>query len=291
MDKIIHTSVMLSEVIENLNLREDSIVVDCTTGEGGHSEAILEKIPRGRLICIDRNADILAKATERLKNFSNVSFFHTPFDRIDEVLDLAGVEKADGILADLGISMFHLKTESLGFSYTDKDSLDMRLDDENPLSAADVVNRMREKELADLIYEFGEERESRQIANAIVRNRPISSAFELSELIRRVKRPSKSRIHPATKTFQALRIFVNKELEKIESFIPLSADKLTDGGRLVIISFHSLEDRRVKWGFRALKEQGKGEILTKKPLIAAENEMKQNPASRSAKLRVFKRRI
>jgi len=288
--EVIHTSVMLAECIDALELREDSVIVDATTGEGGHSFEIAKKIPQGRLICLDRNADILSKAKLRLEEFQNITFFNCRFSRLGDALKEAGLTQVDGILADLGISMFHFREEGLGFSYTDEDALDMRLDDGCKYSAADVVNRFPEKELADIIYQYGEERESRQIARSIVSRRPFTNAKDLADAVMRGKKPVYGRgIHPATKTFQALRIFVNEELQEIESFIPLCADKLSSHGRLAVLSFHSLEDRIVKWGFRALKEEGKGEILTKKPMLPSEEEIRTNPPSRSAKLRIFQR--
>lgn len=311
-----HTPVLLKETLELMSLRNDSIIVDATCGEGGHSFEIAHLIPKGRLICIDRNEDILKKAKERLADFPNVSFYNTTFDRISEVLAeerLAGVDdnehdarglrlatdglKADGILADLGISMFHLKNEDLGFSYTDGASLDMRLDKWSDLTAQKVVNSYRESEIADILYKYGEEYESRRIARAIVQARPVRSASQLAETVRRAKKHTgsteknrgKARSHPATKTFQALRIFVNKELEILESFIPRAVDNLCANGRLIIMSYHSLEDRIVKHAFRGLEADGKGEILTKKPLVPGEDEIRSNRAARSAKLRVFQR--
>lgn len=317
-----HTPVLLKETLEILSLRDDSVVVDATCGEGGHSLEIAKLIPNGRLICIDRNEDIINKAKERLSSFQNVVFYNITFDKIGEVLaaeSLKGTDGkgrgarslshsrdaergknglfADGILADLGISMFHLKNEDLGFSYTDGASLDMRLDKWSDLTAQKVVNSYREPEIADILYKYGEEYESRRIAKAIVHARPIRSAAQLAETVRRAKKHTgsadksrgKARTHPATKTFQALRIFVNKELEILESFIPLAVDNLNENGKLIVMSYHSLEDRIVKHAFRALETEGKGEVLTKKPLVAGEEEIQANRAARSAKLRVFQK--
>lgn len=304
----LHQPVLLKECLDFLSIRPDSVIVDVTCGEGGHSLEIAKRNPEGKLICIDRNPEILSRAKERLSGYTQIVYYNTTFDRLPDVLsgektkgkeqDVQGLDRArdgqaaDGILADLGISMFHLKNEALGFSYTDTASLDMRLDRDTPLTAAMVVNNYREEDLADILYQYGEEYESRRIARAIVRERPIKNAYELSETVRKAKKhvsAGKGRVktHPATKTFQALRIFVNKELEILESFIPLAVDNLKEGGKLVVISYHSLEDRIVKHGFRAMESAGLGRVLTKKPVTAAEEEVAQNRAARSAKLRVF----
>ncbi len=190
----------------------------------------------------------------------------------------------DGILADLGISLYHYK--NAGFSYIDNKPLDMRLDS-SEISADTVINHFRESEIADIIYEYGEEYESRKIARAICRNRPIKSLKELADIITGVKRQKNGKVHPAAKTFQALRIFINKELKFLESFIPIAVDNLSENGKLVIISYHSLEDRIVKNSFKNLSAQGKGSILTKKPVLPSQEEIKMNRASRSAKMRVF----
>lgn len=285
----VHTPILVDEIVELLQIRKDSILVDATCGEGGHSERFAALVPEGRLVCIDRDPVILERAKERLAGFSNVSFANVSFGRIDEVLRSMDIDKADGILADLGISMFHLRAAERGFSYTDETPPDMRFDPESGISATKVLNSFKENEIADILYEFGEERESRRIANYIVHSRPIQTAAQLADVVRKAKKYSKGRIHPATQTFQALRIFVNEELKIIESFIPLSVDNLSEKGRLAIISFHSLEDRIVKWAFRGLKDEGKGAIVTDKPIVPTEIEMKANPASRSAKLRVFEK--
>lgn len=290
---------MVDEVLYYLNLKPNSIVVDCTCGEGGHSLQILKHIPNGKLICIDRDILILNKAKERLVDYNNVLFFNTTFDKISDVLQEAKIDKVDGILADLGISMFHLKNEGFGFSYTDEASLDMRLDKNLKTSADTVINTFKEWEIADILYTYGEEYKSRRIAKAIVSARPIKSSKILADVIMRANRPTYSKkkgrdktkkIHPATKSFQALRIFVNKELEILKDFIPTAVNKLNLYGRLVIMSFHSLEDRIVKWEFRDLKEQEIGNILTKKPIMCSDDEKRSNPSARSAKLRCFEKK-
>ncbi len=291
-DKAYHTPVMLPEILESLNLHKNSIIIDATCGEGGHSEVIIQKIPEGKLICIDRNALILSRARSRLNEYQNISYHNTTFDKISIILAQEKILKVDGIFADLGISLFHLQGDkSLGFSYTDENSLDMRLDESAEVSAADIVNRFNEKQIADILYIYGEEYESRKIAGAICRNRPVKNAFELSQIILRAKRERKgSKIHPAAKSFQALRIFVNKELKILESFIPQAVDNLQENGRLAIISYHSLEDRIVKNAFKDLEKAGLGRIMTKKPMIPSQDEMRKNRAARSAKLRIFEKR-
>ncbi len=290
MEKVYHTPVLLKETLEFLDVKENGIYVDVTCGEGGHSKAILEKLNgKGLLICIDRDKQILEVAKNRLLGFKNVSFYNLRFDNIKLALEKEGVREVDGIIADLGISMFHLKEKQRGISYTDELSLDMRLDDKEELTAWDVVNKFKESEIANILYEFGEEREARKIAREILRNRPINNARELADLIARVKREKKRNIHPATKSFQALRIFVNKELKILESFIPLCADILSENGKLIIITYHSLEDRIVKLGFRELEKEGKGIICTRKVIVPSEKEIRLNKASRSAKMRVFKK--
>ncbi|MGA2142586.1 MAG: 16S rRNA (cytosine(1402)-N(4))-methyltransferase RsmH [Brevinematales bacterium] len=293
MDNIRHTPVMPEETIGFLNLRKDSVVVDATCGEGGHSLLIAQHIPGGRLICIDRNEPILARAKQRLSGYGNISFHNATFDKIPSILAQEKIPKVDGILADLGISLFHLQdrldgSKGLGFSYNDTGELSMRLGGDNGPDAGDVVNKFREFEIADILYKYGEEYESRRIASAIVRNRPYTNAAELAGVIMRAKKPRRGgKTHPAAKSFQALRIYVNKELEILESFIPLAVDNLRGNGRLVILSYHSLEDRIVKNSFKELEKAGFASILTKKPLVPSEDEMKNNRASRSAKMRAI----
>jgi 16S rRNA (cytosine1402-N4)-methyltransferase len=290
-----HTPVLLKETIELLNLSPKSIVVDGTCGEGGHSLEILKLIPDGKLLCVDRDKEILERAKQRLSSFSNAYFININFNKIEEILAQEKINKVDAILADLGISLFHLKNKSetegpdalnRGFSYTDEFSLDMRLDTSSSVSAGDVVNHFKEEQIADILYHYGEEYEARKIARAILRERPISSSKELGDVVARVKK-KRGKSHPATKTFQALRIFVNKELEILESFIPHAVDNLSENGRVAIISYHSLEDRIVKHCFKNLEMIGKGMVVTKKPIIASQEEIRKNRPSRSAKLRAF----
>jgi 16S rRNA (cytosine1402-N4)-methyltransferase len=286
-----HTPVMLNEVLETARIRPDSAVIDCTCGEGGHSAEFAARIPDGSLLCIDRDPAILEIARSRLTAYPNIIFANGVFDRIDEIVTQYNFPAADFILADLGISMYHLKEAGIGLSYTDTGSLDMRLGPDENISAERVVNTFKEQEIADIIYKYGEEFESRKIAHEIYRNRPFHNAADLADAVKRVKRHNKGRIHPATQTFQALRIFVNRELEVLEQFLPKALKVLKPGGRIVILSFHSLEDRIVKYFFRDAEKNEYGQILTKKPLTPSPEETRLNAASRSTKMRAFEKRI
>ncbi len=287
-----HQPILVEPILEALKLRPDAVIVDVTCGEGGHSSRIAPLIPQGHLICMDRDERILSVARERLSEYSNITFVYRTFDEIAASIEELGFLGVDGILADFGISMFHLKQKGLGLSYTDEESLDMRLGYDNEISAEQIINTFAEKKIADIIYEYGEERNSRRIAHEIVSVRPIFSGKKLAEVVFRAFRGKKiGRIHPATRTFQALRIFVNKELEKIESFLPQAVDILNEGARLCVMSFHSLEDRIVKHRFKDFKANELGKILTKKPIIPDFEEINKNPASRSTKLRIFEKRI
>lgn len=293
MNPVYHTPVMLKECLEALQIRPSSKIADVTCGEGGHSLQIAALNPQGVLHCLDRDSVILGRAKERLSAYSHVRFHEGTFDTLPGFLN---GEKVDGILADLGISMFHLKagqeekSVALGISYTDHAPLDMRLSRGEGVSAADVVNRFPEEKLANLIYEYGEESFSRRIAREIVRNRPVASAEKLAEIVSRVKHSKPgSRSHPATQTFQAIRIYVNRELEILENFLKVTPQLLNPGGRLVILTYHSLEDRTVKFGFKALEKEGFGSIITKKPVDPSEEEIRNNRAARSAKMRVFEK--
>ncbi len=290
MREFYHTPVLLKESLEHLDIKPDGIYVDVTCGEGGHSEAILQRLnEKGLLICLDRDKQILEVAKKRLEEFTNVFFYNLRFNDIKLALQDRGIKEVNGVIADLGISMFHLKNPARGISYTDELSLDMRLDENETLTAYEVINKFKENEIADILYNLGEEREARKIAREILSHRPIKNAKELADLISRVKREKTKNIHPATKSFQALRIFVNKELKILESFIPLCADILTENGKLVIISYHSLEDRIVKWGLKGLEKEGKGIVCTKKVIVPTEEEIRHNKSARSAKMRVFKK--
>ena len=293
--EIVHYPVMHKEVLENLPIPEgDSLLIECTTGEGGHTSLFLEKYPSLSVIGIDRDKVIQKKATERLSGFGGR--FRPVNAWFDEYLREAPSESADAILFDLGISMFHYVESERGFSFRSDEPLDMRLNPEAGMSAADIVNGYSEENLADIIYRYGEERYSRRIARAIVEKRSVAaieSSSELADIIRgSVPREYRyGRIHPATRTFQALRIEVNKELDRITPALEDAIRVLKKGGRIGVITFHSLEDRKVKWFFKdeAGREDARIKILTKKPIVPSSEEEEENPPSRSAKLRVVEK--
>jgi len=287
-----HTPVLLKESTDILLGNEGRVYVDCTLGLGGHTRRILEENPHAFVIGIDRDEEAIEVAKENLKEFEGrIAIYKADFAYLDEVLEAEGIEKVDGFLFDLGVSMFQLKSER-GFSFQVDAPLDMRMDREQKLTAYKVVNEYPEKELARIIWEYGEERLSRKIARAIVQYRkkkPIETTKELAEIVMSVypERLKHGRIHPATRTFQAIRIEVNRELESLKTALEKTPYLLNPRGRLVVISFHSLEDRIVKNFLRERSDTFK--ILTKKPITPSEEEIKMNPASRSAKLRAGER--
>ncbi len=284
-----HVPVLLEEAIEFLAVRPEGIYVDATTGAGGHSAAIAGRLTTGRLLALDRDPRALEIAGERLQEFGEkVKLVHSHFENLVETMEREGARPADGLLADLGLSRLQLDDSRRGFSFASEGPLDMRMDPGQHLTAAEVVNRTGEPELAGLIYQFGEERRSRKIARAIVRARPLRSTLQLAEVIRSASGPSHhQRIHPATRTFQALRIVVNNELGEIRQMLESlpSSGAFRPGARIVIISFHSLEDRIVKQSFRTWQAQGYARILTKHVVKPSETETRRNPRSRSARLR------
>ncbi len=298
-----HVPVLLDEVRTLLQPERGGIFVDCTVGLGGHARMLLEG-GATRLIGIDRDTDALAVASAELGRFSDrATLVHADYREIDAVLDANGVGEVSGVLADLGVSSMQLDAEGRGFSFRRDEPLDMRMDRTRGETAADLIDRVDEKELADVIYRFGEERRSRQVARAIVYARQqsrIETTARLAEIVRRgVAARGWQRIDPATRTFQALRIWVNGELDGLDSFIGSAAARLQSDGRMALIAFHSLEDRVVKHTFRALsrppsfEERAAGQsepavklkVLTKHPVIATDAEAAGNPRARSAKLR------
>jgi len=294
-----HIPVMAQEVIKNLQLKKGALIVDGTCGMGGHSRLIMEHImPGGRLICIDRDETALVFAREQLSQWGSAcEFIHGNFMDIERLVHGLGVGKVDGIIFDLGISSFQLDDASRGFSFQKEGPLDMRMDTDSYISAYDLVNNLNEEEISELLWTFGQERWSRRIARALVQERdryPISSTAQLAEIVSRAQparyRHSYSRIHPATRTFQALRIAVNRELEALEGGLDGAIGLLNREARLCVISFHSLEDRIVKWKFRKLAASGILEIVTPKPLTPQPDEIQTNPRSRSAKMRVAQRK-
>lgn len=304
----IHKSVLLQESVELLDVQAGGIYVDCTLGMGGHAEALLEQNPKTRVVGIDRDTEAIRLATERMAKFGKrVEIFHANFADIKTVLGRAGAQKVNGVLADLGVSSLQFDDAQRGFSFRFDAPLDMRMDAESEdETAAELLKRLSETEIADLIYKYGEERMSRRIARRIVWKRELGEAVqttrELAETVEKaVGRKPKDKIHPATRTFQALRIAVNHEIEILEQFIRDAVECLKPEGRLAIITFHSLEDRIVKQTFQKLAGKcdcpprlpqcvcgatREIEILTRKPIAPGDFEIEENPRARSAKLRV-----
>ncbi|HEU5259108.1 MAG TPA: 16S rRNA (cytosine(1402)-N(4))-methyltransferase RsmH [Vicinamibacterales bacterium] len=285
-----HEPVMVAEVVEHLEPGRGGVFVDCTVGLGGHARALLEA-GASRLIGLDRDPAAVAAARDALSGFGDrVDVVHADYRQIAAVLDERGVAKVDGVLADLGVSSMQLDAPGRGFSFRQDDPLDMRMDTTAGPTAADALRDVDERTLADVIYEFGEERHSRRVARAIVAARergPIETTGQLAEIVRRaIPRKGYTRIDPATRTFQAIRIWLNRELEGLDSFLGVATWRLADGGRMAVITFHSLEDRIVKHTLRALAAERAGlRIRTKRPLVPSEAEIGRNPRARSAKLR------
>ena len=305
-----HVSVLLNECIENLNIKPDGIYVDGTMGGAGHSLEIVKKLSeKGILIGIDRDEEALAVAEERLKDFNNVKYVHDNHDNIDDIIKNLNIKGVDGILLDLGVSSYQIDEKTRGFTYMDDGPLDMRMDKSQKLTAEYIVNNYKEQDLARIIFEYGEEKFSRKIAKNICeyrKNKKIETTGELVKIIEK-SIPGKFReknSHPAKRTFQAIRIEVNNEIEPLYNTIKNSITALNSKGRLCVITFHSLEDRMVKKAF--IDAEGKctcpkdlpycvcgnvslGKIITKKPILPTEKEMQENSRSRSAKLRVFEK--
>lgn len=307
----VHIPVLMDPVMKLLDLRPDGSYADLTVGDGGHSAEIASRLDGGLLIACDQDSSALSRARTRLSDFGDrINFVHTNFKDLASVLDGMNINSLDGILVDLGISRYQLTTAERGFSIMNDGPLDMRMDQGGSQSAADLVNKLSAKDLESILKSYGEERFARRISEAIVERRrsgEIKTTSELAELVvnAKPKLPAyKQRIHPATQTFQALRIAVNHELDGLEEFCATAISRLSEGGRLLVISFHSLEDRIIKKQFQL--EAGRCicfrpadmctchrikriEILTKKPIIPDEDELRINPAARSAKLRAVKR--
>jgi 16S rRNA (cytosine1402-N4)-methyltransferase len=290
-----HVPVLTAEVLSHLRPERGGLFVDCTVGLGGHSRALLES-GATRLIGLDRDQDALSAARITLAPFGDrVDLVHADYRALDHVLDARGVSQVDGALADLGVSSMQFDAPGRGFSFQRDEPLDMRMDRSAGDTAAQLIARADERELADTIYAYGEERFSRRIARAIIRAReeaPVDTTLKLATIVRRAI-PSRGyqRIDPATRTFQALRIWVNRELEGLDRFLETAARRLRVGARLVVLTFHSLEDRIVKHTFRALERSGDAmlKVLTKKPVVPADEEIRLNPRARSAKLRAAER--
>jgi 16S rRNA (cytosine1402-N4)-methyltransferase len=292
----LHISVMPTEVEGALDLKVGAVVVDGTLGLGGHSAMMAAKIgSQGHLIGIDQDACAIELARQRLKDFKGrLDIVKSNFSKIDEVLKGLGVEAVDGVLLDLGVSSIQLDDPKRGFSFRSDGPLDMRMDGQAQTTAEELVNELPEKELADLIFHYGEERFSRRIAQRIVAARAgqrIRTTAELADIVLRSlpRGYQRDKLHPATRTFQAIRIGVNRELEVLDEALERAFKHVKIGGRIVVIAFHSLEDRIVKEKFKALAREGSARLLTKKPLRPTEVEAADNPRARSAKLRALER--
>jgi len=290
---ILHTPVMCDEVLSYLNLRPGNIIVDATMGTAGHSLEILKRImPQGKLIGIERDEDSLAIARERLRNYNDAcEFVYANFIEIDAILTKLNIEKIDGILFDLGLSSFQLADPQRGFSFQSEGPLDMRFDRNSYISAYDLINNLTEEEVSNLLWTFGQERWHNRIARLVVQERekqPIATTAQLKNIVLKgvPYRYRHHRIHPATRTFQAIRIAVNRELEVLEQALDRAIERMDKTARICVISFHSLEDRIVKIKFRNFAHNEVIKIITPKPLVPAQAEIKENPSSRSAKLRV-----
>ena len=304
-----HSPVLLNECIEGLNIKEDGIYVDGTLGGAGHSSEIVKRLsPKGLLIGIDRDEEALKASKERLANYNNVKYVHGNHDDIIRILEENEIDSVDGILLDLGVSSYQLDERNRGFSYLGENELDMRMDKTQDLTAKTVVNKYKEEDLANIIYEYGEERFSRKIASKICEERSkkeIQTTDELVKIIESVVPRNSKDGHPAKRTFQAIRIEVNNEIKPLYDTILNSIKVLNKNGRLCVITFHSLEDRAVKNAF--VDACGKctcppglpycvcgaksyGTIITKKPILPSEKELSENSRSKSAKLRIFERR-
>lgn len=276
---------MLRECLEYLALRPDGVYLDVTCGLGGHTGAIARQLTTGLVISCDRDAESLARARENTADCSErIRFHHKQFPQVGEALAAEGITQVDGLLADLGVSRYQLTDSDRGFSLMTDGPLDMRMDRSQGQTAAEIVNYESEKQLADLIYELGEERRSRRIARAIVRARPVATTGQLAKLIENVA-PRTGKIHPATQTFMALRIAVNQEPEELDALLAAIPKLVKPGGRAVVLTFMSTEDRKVKQGFQALAREGIVQILTRHVVRPTDEEIFNNPPSRSAKLR------
>ena len=274
-----HFPVMLAESLEYLAIKPNGLYLDCTAGLGGHTKAIAALLTNGgRLISNDRDTQSLQMARMNAAEFADrIEFQHGSFSELAE-------SNLDGLIADLGVSRFQLTDAERGFSFQTEGPLDMRMDQTRGATAADLLNHSAEKAIADWLHQLGEERRARKIAGAIVRARPIRSTLHLAGVVERAV-PRTGPIHPATRTFQALRMVVNREQEELDALLEAAPGMVRPGGRIVMIAFHSLEDRKVKESFRDLARSGRGTILTKKPIVPGEQEVRENPPSRSAKLR------
>ena len=286
----VHIPVMSAQVLEYLNLQPGGLYIDGTIGAGGHAAQILSKLSnKGKLIGIDRDAEALEICYERFSAFADqISLHHSSYHNLSKIMGINGPSRANGILLDLGISSLQINSEDRGFSFQSNALVDMRFDQTKGQTAKDLIRKSSEKELADIIYQFGEERKSRRISNSIKKIKNLSTTMDLKEAIRK-STPPHHRNKTHARVFQAIRIAVNDEIDKLKSFLKIFLDYLEIGGRLVVISYHSIEDRIVKHSFRQLNNEYKVELLTKKPLTPSTDEIKLNKRSRSAKMRALER--
>lgn len=304
-----HKSVMLAECIENLQIKPDGVYVDCTCGGGGHSAEILQNLTTGKLVCIDKDTEALEVCRQKFAQHDNVLFAHSDFKNVAHVLDELGIDNVDGFLADLGVSSYQIDNPERGFSYMVQNApLDMRMDASQQLTAKDVVNGYSEHELYCIIRDYGEDRFAKNIAKNIVaarQNKQIETCGELVAIVEKsIPAAAKKGGHPAKRTFQALRIEVNKELDGLDEALRAMCRRLNSGGRIAVITFHSLEDRIVKHCFSDLAtdcvcppnlpvcvcgHRAEGKPVNKKPLLPSVNELKENSRSQSAKLRIFEK--
>ncbi len=286
----VHIPVMSAQVLEYLNLQPGGLYIDGTIGAGGHAAQILSKLSnKGKLIGIDRDAEALEICYERFSAFADqISLHHSSYHNLSKIMGINGPSRANGILLDLGISSLQINSEDRGFSFQSNALVDMRFDQTKGQTAKDLIRKSSEKELADIIYQFGEERKSRRISNSIKKIKNLSTTMDLKEAIRK-STPPHHRNKTHARVFQAIRIAVNDEIDKLKSFLKIFLDYLEIGGRLVVISYHSIEDRIVKHSFRQLNNESKVELLTRKPLTPSTVEIKLNKRSRSAKMRALER--
>jgi len=285
---VLHTPVLVAEVIEWLRIRPEGTYLDATAGTAGHAIEIAKRLTTGRLVALDRDPEALEIARERLKEFGEkVILVHREFSEIGEVAEELKLPPLDGVVADLGVSTLELDSPERGFSFRWAGPLNMRMNPHTPLTADEIVNHWPEKELADLLYQKAEERDSRRIARSIVRARPIRDTAHLATVVAGVRKArGRQKLHPATKTFLALRIAVNREEEELGQFLSRTPATLNLGGRWIVLSYHSLEDRLVKHAFQRLAREKSVRVLTKKVILPSEEEVQANPRARSAKLRV-----
>jgi 16S rRNA (cytosine1402-N4)-methyltransferase len=285
---VLHTPVLLEEIVDGLRIRPEGTYVDATVGTAGHAIEIARRLTTGRLVGMDRDPQALEIARERLKPYEGrVNLVHAEFSRIGQVLAELKLPPVEGVVADLGVSSLELDSPERGFSFRWAAPLDMRMNPDEPLTADEIVNQWPEKELADLLYQKAEERDSRRIARAIVRARPIRDTAHLATVVAGGRKArGRQRLQPATKTFLALRIAVNRESEELGQFLSRTPATLNSGGRWVVISYHSLEDRPVKLAFQHLARERSFRVLTKKVIQPSEEEIERNPRARSAKMRV-----